>query len=109
MFDIGFIELLVIGIAALVLIGPERLPEVMREIGRVLGQLRRSTRELQQNLERELNTDEFVRPLQEDFTAGQNELRAAEQELRETGRIILPPGSTDSEPDSDGTADSQSR
>ena len=40
MFDIGFSELLVIGIVALIVIGPERLPEVMRVAGKLMRELR---------------------------------------------------------------------
>ena len=41
MFDIGFSELIVIGIVALVVIGPERLPKVARTAGLLLGRLQR--------------------------------------------------------------------
>jgi sec-independent protein translocase protein TatB len=41
MFDIGFSELLVIGIVALIVIGPERLPRVARTIGHLMGRMQR--------------------------------------------------------------------
>ena len=41
MFDVGFSELMVIGIVALVVIGPERLPKVARTAGLLLGRMRR--------------------------------------------------------------------
>jgi len=41
MFDIGFSELVVIGVVALVVIGPERLPKVARTLGHLFGRLPR--------------------------------------------------------------------
>src|SRR3989304_4556407 len=41
MFDIGFSELVVIGLIALIVLGPKRLPEVARTAGKWMGQLRR--------------------------------------------------------------------
>ena len=41
MFDIAFSELLIIGIVALVVIGPERLPKVARTVGHLLGRMQR--------------------------------------------------------------------
>jgi len=42
---IGFLELVIIGIAALVLLGPQRLPEIMRTVARFYVQLRRTSNE----------------------------------------------------------------
>jgi sec-independent protein translocase protein TatB len=42
---IGFLELVVIGVAALVLLGPKRLPEVMRQVARVYVRIRRTSNE----------------------------------------------------------------
>jgi len=41
MFDIGFLEIMVIMIIALLVIGPERMPEVARKLGRFMGKMRR--------------------------------------------------------------------
>ena len=46
MFNIGFSELLVVGVIALIFIGPQQLPEVARTIGRMLNELRRATDDL---------------------------------------------------------------
>ncbi|MCG6885026.1 MAG: Sec-independent protein translocase protein TatB [Silicimonas sp.] len=51
MFDFGFGELLVIGIVALIVIGPKDLPGVFRELGRFTGKVRRMAREFSRAME----------------------------------------------------------
>lgn len=63
MFDIGFFELLVIGIVGLVVIGPERLPETARAVGLWIGRLKRSLRETRSELEKQLGADDIRRQL----------------------------------------------
>ncbi len=63
MFDIGFFELLIIGVVSLVVIGPERLPETARAVGLWLGRLKRSLRETRSELEKQLGADDIRRQL----------------------------------------------
>lgn len=63
MFDIGFPELLIISIVALLVFGPERLPEVLRTVGGWLGSARRSFSTLKAELEKEVGADEIRRDL----------------------------------------------
>ncbi len=51
MFDIGFLELLVIMVIALIIIGPERMPEVARKIGQFTGKTRRFINSMKQDSE----------------------------------------------------------
>ncbi len=46
MFNIGFTEFLVIGVIALLVIGPKQLPEVARVVGKLLGEIKNATQEL---------------------------------------------------------------
>ena len=46
MFNIGFTEFLVIGVVALLVIGPKQLPEVARVVGRLLSELKKATQDL---------------------------------------------------------------
>jgi sec-independent protein translocase protein TatB len=57
MFDVGFWELLVIGVVGLLVVGPERLPEFARTIGRWVGQAQRMVRSVRADIERELETE----------------------------------------------------
>jgi len=59
MFDIGFSELLVIGLVALVVIGPERLPRVARTLGILAGRLQRYVADVKADIHREVELDEL--------------------------------------------------
>jgi sec-independent protein translocase protein TatB len=52
--DIGGSELLLIAVVALLVLGPQRLPDLMRKVGSVLGQFRRASTDLQRQLNNEL-------------------------------------------------------
>lgn len=54
MFEVGFSELLLVGIVALLVLGPERLPVAARTLGRGLGQARRAMQALRTQVEREI-------------------------------------------------------
>ncbi|HEX5209765.1 MAG TPA: Sec-independent protein translocase protein TatB [Steroidobacteraceae bacterium] len=57
MFDIGFSEILVIFVLALIVLGPEKLPRVVREVGRWVGRARAMARQFQDQLEDEVDND----------------------------------------------------
>jgi sec-independent protein translocase protein TatB len=59
MFDIGFSELLVIGIVALIVIGPERLPKVARTLGHLFGRMQRYVNDVKSDIAREMQLDEL--------------------------------------------------
>jgi len=59
MFDVGFSELIVIGIVALVVIGPERLPRVARTAGILVGRLQRYVAQVKGDIHRELEASEL--------------------------------------------------
>jgi sec-independent protein translocase protein TatB len=54
MFEVGFSELLLVGVVALLVLGPERLPVAARTLGRGLGQARRAMHALRAQVEREI-------------------------------------------------------
>lgn len=59
MFDVGFSELVVIGVVALIVIGPERLPKVARTAGHLLGRLQRYVSTIKSDISREMELDEL--------------------------------------------------
>lgn len=65
MFDIGFFELLLIGVVALLVIGPERLPTVARQAGAWMGRARRFVRNVKDDIDREIQAEEYKRLLEE--------------------------------------------
>jgi sec-independent protein translocase protein TatB len=76
MFDVGFSELVVIGLIALIVLGPKRLPEVARTAGKWMGQLRRFINNVKQDLDREIHQDELA------------ELRKLREELDSTRSLM---------------------
>jgi sec-independent protein translocase protein TatB len=61
MLDIGFLELVVIFVVALVVLGPTRLPGLVRTVGRWVGKARAVARDFQQQLENEANLADLNR------------------------------------------------
>lgn len=65
MFDIGFFELILIGIIGLVVLGPERLPHAIRMTSAWAGKIRRASIAVKDELEREVNAHEMKKRIQE--------------------------------------------
>src|SRR5690349_25076843 len=59
MFDIGFSELLVIGVVALIVIGPQKLPRVARTVGHLAGRLQRYVADVKADINREIELEEL--------------------------------------------------
>lgn len=59
MFDVGFSEIFVIGIVALIVLGPERLPKVARTAGHLLGRLQRYVSDVKADINREIQLEEL--------------------------------------------------
>ena len=95
MFDIGLSELMVIGIVALVVIGPERLPKVARTMGHLFGRLQRYVTQVKTDISREMELAELGKIKGEFENAArsfQTEVEAkaseTERELREATESI---------------------
>lgn len=84
MFDIGFGELLLIAVVALVVLGPERLPKAARFAGLWVRRARNQWDSVKQELERELHAEELKRNLD----AVRQSMRQTEQEMRDGTRQV---------------------
>jgi len=72
MFDIGFSEIVVIAVVALIVIGPEKLPKTARTLGHLFGRLQRYVTEVKADINRELELDELRKLQQQVQTAARD-------------------------------------
>jgi sec-independent protein translocase protein TatB len=82
-FDVSFSELMLIGVVALVVIGPERLPKVARTAGLLFGRMQRYVATVKADIEREVNMSELkdLQNLKKEVEVLQSEVNAAGQEI----------------------------
>jgi sec-independent protein translocase protein TatB len=88
MLGLGWTEMLVIGVVALIVIGPKDLPVVMNRIGKVVGQVRRMGSEFQRELNKTTGLDE-VRNLRNSITSP---LKKTADEIRQEFNAMTPTG-----------------
>jgi sec-independent protein translocase protein TatB len=96
MFDIGFTELMVIGVVALIVIGPEKLPRVARTVGHLAGRLQRYVADVKADINREIELDE-LRKMRDSMqqaasnfeTSVQSELGKTEAELNKSVQSVV--------------------
>lgn len=119
MFDIGFSEMVVVGVVALIVIGPEKLPKVARTVGILLGRAQRYVDGVKSDINRQLQVDEMkqmqaqmtqqARELENSLTQNvqtieqnvQLEVKAVEDELY---RGFEPPKPTPAQPEQQALA-----
>lgn len=65
MFDIGFLEILLIGVVGLLVLGPERLPMAARTAGMWIGRIKRSVSGIQREINEQLRTEEVRQKVNE--------------------------------------------
>ncbi|MBA6419167.1 Sec-independent protein translocase protein TatB [Pseudomonas neustonica] len=63
MFDIGFLEMLVVAVLALLVLGPERLPGAIRTVSLTIGRIKRGFSDVRNQVEREIGADEIRQQL----------------------------------------------
>ncbi|MBI3345153.1 MAG: twin-arginine translocase subunit TatB [Gammaproteobacteria bacterium] len=108
MFDIGFSEIVLVGIVALLVVGPKRLPEIARTAGKWIGKTRRMIESVKADIDREFKTDELrkllteqqaeveqLRQIVEDSrTAIEKDIERATADPEAAKQAALPTGST---------------
>ena len=96
MFDIGFSELMVIGLVALIVIGPEKLPRMARTVGHLAGRLQRYVSDVKADINREIELDE-LRKMRDSMqqaasnfeTTVQTEMNKTETELNKSVEDVV--------------------
>ena len=88
MFDIGFSELMVIGVIALVVLGPERLPKVARTLGHLMGRLQRYVTQVKSDISREMEVAELGKMKTEFESAARSFQTEVESKAAETERDL---------------------
>ena len=73
MFDVGFSELVLIAVVAMIVIGPERLPKVARTAGALLGRMQRYVNNVKSEVEREMQFED-LKKLQQEIQAQSKQL-----------------------------------
>ena len=96
MFDIGFSELMVIGVVALIVIGPEKLPRVARTVGHLAGRLQRYVSDVKADINREIELEE-LRKMRDSMQQAassfestvQSEMNKTETELNQSVEAVV--------------------
>lgn len=102
MFDAGFLEMLLIGVIALLVIGPERLPGIAAKVGRFVGKARAFVANTRSDIERELRTEEMrqllnkqeeeikeLRDIMQDQSKGlRKEIEETKDQLQSSGQQV---------------------
>lgn len=92
MFDIGFTELLLVGLVALIVLGPERLPGAARTAGLWIGRIKRSFLSIKTEVEREIGADEIRRQLHNESILDMERKMKESLGLESMEKVTLPPG-----------------
>lgn len=103
MFNIGGMEILVIMVVALLVLGPEKLPGVMRTVGKALGELRKATTDFQRTMNAEITAGEKDTPLYSETPPGGIGTLAEPEEAAEA--VPMPEEAAAFAPESEETAE----
>lgn len=94
MFDLGFLEIFICGVIALLVLGPERLPGAARAAGHWVGKARRMTRQFSDELDRQVKADEIRERLRKEkseigYEDIQKNVQEALDEARDHEHLVL--------------------
>lgn len=95
MFDLGWTELLVIGIVALIVVGPKELPQLFRTVGRFIGKAKGMAREFSTAMNQAAD-DAGVRDIQKGIETAANPMKSAMDGVKDATSAL-----TDIDPDSE--------
>ncbi|BCA92978.1 twin-arginine translocase subunit TatB [Halomonas aquamarina] len=98
MLDIGFLELMLIGIVALLVLGPERLPKAARTTGLWIGKIKRTVSGMQREISAQLEAEELRQKLNEQQKKLDDSLKKAKQDVESIAESPEPSGQTTKRP-----------
>ena len=89
MFDIGFLEIVIIASIALVVLGPERLPRAARTAGMWVGRARRMVADVKSDIDREIRESELadMRKLGEEVNSIKDDVSKATESIKDDGAM----------------------
>jgi sec-independent protein translocase protein TatB len=95
MFDIGFAELIVIGVVGLLVIGPERLPEAVRTASLWLNRIRRGFNDLKHEVQQELHNDSVMKELRQTGEQLKEDTQTIGHDLKDAAESLSTPEVSD--------------
>ncbi|GEN25709.1 Sec-independent protein translocase protein TatB [Halomonas cupida] len=111
MLDIGFLELLLVGVVGLLVLGPERLPRAARTAGLWIGRIKRSVSGIQREITSQLEAEELRQKLKEQQSKLDDSVKRARQGVESLGDSGKPTGAgtrSDNDASTSGEADADS-
>lgn len=88
MFDFSFAEMVVVGVVALIVLGPERLPGIARTAGALLGRMQRYFSDIKSEVSRELQLEDLRKMQQALAEKARAMEQSAQRELSDVGKVI---------------------
>ncbi len=84
MFDVGFFELIIIGLVGLLVLGPDKLLQLARYAGRMLGKWRRQFADMKEEIDREMRVEEMRKQLAKEEAALRESMKDATPTIHDT-------------------------
>ena len=107
MFDIGFTELVLVGIVGLLVIGPERLPGAIRTGSLWLNRFKRGFNDIKREVQQELHNDEVMQQLRESGQQFKAQAEQLGQSIESAGDSLAKPAPKDAGPVEPATTKAQ--
>ena len=107
MFDIGFAELVIIGVVSLLVIGPERLPSAIRTASLWLGKIRRGFNDIKQEVQQELHNDAVLQDLRKTGEDLKEQAHSIHQNIQDTAEALSEPAPHSEKQNDDDSSEKQ--
>lgn len=110
MFDIGFTEILIVGVVALIVLGPERLPSALRTAGLWVGRIKRAVGSVQKEISEELRVEEMRQAAKQQQERLEQNVESLKKPFHESLReeMLAPSTKAETQTTADPSSDSAS-